>query len=317
MSALLIFNRPRTVLRGDKMLTGYTEFSYGYAFTENLIRSSDIGPAAAPMFPNLIQEAKLGYDIKINYPAKVLFFQFKIPEIIVRRTSSQNYLCRSGRLRIPFFRMPLMPIKASDQHARLVQLNDSLTDSVFYSSPELRNITEFDEAYRNINVHVSSALFSPSEIGRIPDNDKHFVVYNEYAPWAFFCSEPAEIKKRNILELARSGDWAKIEGREASLEAVSSLVIQELKATISSNLVFPVESPRFAAPRRRSWAYDGPRSADGSSRQSPQERVVMLETEIRKRTREMLIQRDGKRLSEHEEGVVENVLGRGLINAQP
>ena len=45
------------------MKLGYTEFSFGYAFTENLIRSMPSGPTGAPFFPNLLQEAQLGYDI--------------------------------------------------------------------------------------------------------------------------------------------------------------------------------------------------------------------------------------------------------------
>jgi len=40
------------------MKLGYSEFSFGYAFTENLIRSSPKAPNGAPVFPNLVQEAR-------------------------------------------------------------------------------------------------------------------------------------------------------------------------------------------------------------------------------------------------------------------
>ncbi|MER8702576.1 hypothetical protein [Mesorhizobium sp. M1273] len=57
------------------MKVGYTEFSFGYAFTESLIRSSSAAPVSAPVFPNLIQEGHSGFDIRINFPGVPLFFQ--------------------------------------------------------------------------------------------------------------------------------------------------------------------------------------------------------------------------------------------------
>jgi uncharacterized protein Usg len=57
------------------MKVGYAEFSFGYAFTENLVRASATAPAGAPVFPNLVQEAHLGYDVCIDFPAVPLFFE--------------------------------------------------------------------------------------------------------------------------------------------------------------------------------------------------------------------------------------------------
>jgi hypothetical protein len=64
------------------MKVGYTEFSYGYAFTENLIRSSSTAPTGAPVFPNLLQEGLSGFDVRINFPGVPLFFQYKLPELM-------------------------------------------------------------------------------------------------------------------------------------------------------------------------------------------------------------------------------------------
>ena len=64
------------------MKVGYTEFSFGYAFTENLIRGSASAPTGAPVFHNLVQEATLGYDVRTNLPAVPLFFQYKLPELM-------------------------------------------------------------------------------------------------------------------------------------------------------------------------------------------------------------------------------------------
>ena len=58
------------------MKLSYTEFSFGYAFTENLIRSTKTRPSGAPTFPNLVQEADLGYDVRVECPSCPLFFQY-------------------------------------------------------------------------------------------------------------------------------------------------------------------------------------------------------------------------------------------------
>jgi hypothetical protein len=87
------------------MKIGYTEFSYGYAFTENLIRSTASAPMGAPVFPNLIQEAQTGYDIHLNFPGVPLFFQFKLPELMRKSTAYEIAKCNCVGLNVPFFRI--------------------------------------------------------------------------------------------------------------------------------------------------------------------------------------------------------------------
>lgn len=68
---------------------GYAEFSFGYAFTENLIVGSAPAPAGAPAFPTPVQEAILGYDGQISFPAVPLFSQYKLPELMTRASASE------------------------------------------------------------------------------------------------------------------------------------------------------------------------------------------------------------------------------------
>ncbi|PVA08804.1 hypothetical protein DC366_17020 [Pelagivirga sediminicola] len=102
------------------MKVGYTEFSFGYAFTENLIRGSTSAPAGAPVFPNLVQEATLGYDVRIDFPAVPLFFQYKLPELMTRASAFEiaGGLCPG--LTLEFFRIALMRRDVSAQHQLLI-----------------------------------------------------------------------------------------------------------------------------------------------------------------------------------------------------
>ena len=100
----------------------YSEFSFGYPFTENLVRSSTSGPSSAPCFPNLVEEGGLGYDVKIEDGGVPFFFQYKLPERMVRASAaeiSKHELDLQG-LPIPFFRMYLMNKESSRQHELLV-----------------------------------------------------------------------------------------------------------------------------------------------------------------------------------------------------
>lgn len=180
------------------MRLGFSEFSFGYAFTENLIRSSAAGPSTAPTFPNLVQEAQLGYDVKIDLPGVPLFFQFKLPKLMMRKSAREISQLALRGLSVPFFRMPLMRRDLSDQHIHLIDLEARFPNSVLYASPLFDSAAGFNRAYGLAEVHRRSALFSPNDIGPMPDDANHTVVYLGTSPIAWRCSEPKAVKLQNF-----------------------------------------------------------------------------------------------------------------------
>ncbi|WP_449045926.1 hypothetical protein [Paracoccus versutus] len=197
------------------MKLNFTEFSYGYAFTENLIRSSSTAPTGAPTFPNLIQEARLGYDVRIDLPGLPLFFQFKLPELMVRATSKEISQFALPGLSAPFFRMPLMRRSRSDQHIHLIRLEAHFPASVFYTSPAFSSASSFNGAYSLAEVHARSAFFSPTDIGPLPDDANHTISYTTGSPVAWMCSEPRPVKVLTFTTLTQgaSGQLAERSGR--------------------------------------------------------------------------------------------------------
>ncbi|NTG20711.1 hypothetical protein G6L00_09740 [Agrobacterium rhizogenes] len=183
------------------MKVGYTEFSYGYAFTENLIRSHPVGTTGAPVFPNLVQEAKLGFDVKINLPAAPLFFQFKLPERMKKATAFEVSSGSCPGLTTPFFRISLMRNDLSKQHSHLIDLEKKFPGCVFYAAPLLENIHTFNKAYGLGRVFMDSAFFSPCQIGPLPDNKQHTIAYRRDLSHAFFCSDPQEKPKWRFAEI--------------------------------------------------------------------------------------------------------------------
>lgn len=178
----------------------YSEFSFGYAFTENLIRSSATGPSTAPRFPNLVEEGGLGYDVKIDDGGVPLFFQYKLPERMVRASAAEISRHRLGvqGLPIPFFRMYLTRRESSRQHELLVELERKYADSVFYAAPFIVGRRAFDDAYAQASVHLESALFSPMEIGNLPPQGQHVVAYHPELDVGWLCSEPTRIDTHRV-----------------------------------------------------------------------------------------------------------------------
>ncbi|MBX9665923.1 hypothetical protein [Novosphingobium sp.] len=175
------------------MKLGYTEFSFGYGFTENLLRWSAKKPAGCPVFPNLIQEASLGYDVRIDLPAAPLFFQFKLPELMTTRRAKEIKVHKLSGLSCDFFRMPLMRRDKSDQHRLLIQLETQFPGRVFYATPVLPTLGRFNAEYNAGRIHQHTAFISPQAIGPLPDDLSHHVSYKTTSS-GWFCSEPRPLE---------------------------------------------------------------------------------------------------------------------------
>lgn len=218
------------------MKLGYSEFSFGYAFTENLIRSSSASPSSAPVFPNLVQEALLGYDVRIDLPASPLFFQYKLPESMTRNSAAEISTHQLAGLVVPFFRMPLMRRDLSRQHRRLIDLEQKFPGAVFYASPGMHNLGEFNLAYKDGRVHERSAFFSPADIGPLPDDKNHTIAYQTNSPVAYFCSQPRPITALNYGELAQNARGLFERPQYRTLESSSRLLRDTVRTLVSPQM---------------------------------------------------------------------------------
>ena len=238
-----------------KKQLGYSEFSFGYAFTENLVRSSASGPSSAPRFPNLVEEGSLGYDLRIEDGGFPLFLQYKLPERMVRASAveiSKHRLNRQG-LPIPFFRMYLMKKDASRQHEMLIELEQQWPCSVFYAAPFMVGHAEFNSAYVSVAVHKHSVLFSPGQIGSLPDGAQHIVAYHPRVRSAWFCSEPKRIEALGVASVLENRGRALKETHGRRLGSIAREVVQSIVSTRPSELeeVQAVVRGRVRERRRR------------------------------------------------------------------
>jgi hypothetical protein len=178
------------------MRSEFSEFSYGYAVTEELINWHGVGLRAYPYFPNLREEATRGYDLRLDRAGAPLFLQFKLADGMQRR-SCVEIKKHSLPLTPVFYRMYVMRSDKSPQHSLLINLEGAGAE-VYYVTPRFHTSTEFSNLYFSRNVVQNSAFIRPSAIGALPDAKQHHVSYERGGSLAWFCSEPVLIKEGTL-----------------------------------------------------------------------------------------------------------------------
>jgi hypothetical protein len=173
------------------MKPGISEFSYGYAITSEVAQLSALRMIGAPVFPSLLQEGNVGYDVQLPMAGDPVFFQFKLSDYMVRRSAAG-----AGLLGVPHYRMHLRPLRHSSQHNLLLSLEDR-GFTVFYAAPEFHQPHELNSAYLRKSVVRSSAFFRPRAIGTLPDDGDHFVSFAAGAPFGVRFSDPVLVKRES------------------------------------------------------------------------------------------------------------------------
>lgn len=171
-----------------------SEFSYGYALTEELVQRSGLPLTAAPLFPSLLAEGREGggYDVQLPFVGFPLFLQFKLSHCMVKRSAHE---CQLKLYEPLFYRMHLRPLKHSQQHDLLLDL-ESKGYPVYYAAPHFHLPEELNDAYINHHVVERSVFYRPSEIGALPDSEEHHVSFKSGHP-AYLFSEPKKVREES------------------------------------------------------------------------------------------------------------------------
>lgn len=175
-----------------------SEFSYGYALTETLISAIPGGLRAAPVFPSLIDEGRVGggYDVHLPFTGFPLFLQFKLSHRMVRDTAIEAQL---KILTPPFYRMHLRPMKHSQQHPMLLAL-EATGASVYYVAPYFHTPAELNDAYIRRQVVQRSIFMTPATIGALPDYDEHHIAFKRGSPTYLCSDDPKILREQEIGE---------------------------------------------------------------------------------------------------------------------
>lgn len=232
------------------MKPGISEFSYGYAVTEALVRGSP-GLTAAPVFPSLIAEGKPGggWDVKIPLPGYLLFLQFKLCDVMVTRRAKEV----GDGLTLPILRMHIRPGRYSKQHAMLLQL-EAQGEAVFYVAPRFAAEEDFNRHYLADAILTNSVFIRPNDVGPL-DGEDHHVSFEEAGTDALLYSrQPRRLPQRPrdpLAELEPLRDRAKRITSELVVATAERLETAARAAGVPDSVMESVEHARDLPPMRR------------------------------------------------------------------
>jgi hypothetical protein len=175
-----------------------SEFSYGFALTNEIVGWAPLG--AAPVFPSLIEEGRVGggYDVKLDMPAIPLYLQFKRADCMVTRRAREVSVHQLP-ISVPFYRFKITEAGKSDQHELLLALDDG-SSLVYYAAPRFHELAEINEAWAHSLVADRSIFVAPSMIGAL-DDASHHIAYDDVDAWV--CSEPRAVEFLDSSELVQ------------------------------------------------------------------------------------------------------------------
>jgi len=168
-----------------------SEFSYGFAVTNELIHLHGTNLTAAPIFPSLYQEGQPGggWDVMLQRPGLPLFLQFKLSHCLMRSNAKEyrDGSFSTGFTQRPYYRMYIRSAEHSSQHEMLVDW-EQLGNEVYYVAPAFHQHVELNNYFLNHRVTLLSGWFKPSWVGPLPDLSDHYVAFQ--IPGAqYFCSK--------------------------------------------------------------------------------------------------------------------------------
>lgn len=181
------------------MRAEFSEFSFGYALIESLIRDCGHIIEGPPLFPSLRREGQRGggYDVALQFVGRLLFLQFKLSDYMVRNSAIEVSL---GLFDPPFYRMHLAPSRLSGQHQMLLELEANSASNnqpygVFYAAPLFHSSNAFSSIYMNREIVNNTLFVQPSEIGELPDTADHHLSFRDNYLIYFLSNQGKIIRK--------------------------------------------------------------------------------------------------------------------------
>lgn len=180
-----------------------SEFTFGYAYTQELAKLWAAHVLAPPVFPNQYAEGKSGggYDMALESTNGFIYFaQFKLSQEITSHWSSNQ-----REFGEPFRRFLIYGSKTSKQHELLLKLEQPGT-FVEYVAPDFGTYGELSAKYVVGGVRTGSTRVRPSIIGSFDDESDHHVVWSAGQARVAVFSEPRFLDGPiNAGEITESG----------------------------------------------------------------------------------------------------------------
>jgi hypothetical protein len=168
-----------------------SEFAYGFVLTHELVRGYGYLPTdvALPGTGKTRKKPKTDDNADTQPKGYPLFLQFKASEFMKRKNAGESKL-----VGLPYFRFPIYRKTQSNQQPLLSEL-EKRGYVVFYATPKMHEAVNLNGAFFDGRVVAHSLFVSPLEIGELPDNQNHRVVFSGATKDVFFCPKPRRLER--------------------------------------------------------------------------------------------------------------------------
>lgn len=206
---------------------GISEFTFGFAFVSEQIRKNWGKIVSLPIFPSLIREKSVGYDVELPMKGKTFYYQFKTSELLRRKNS--KYI-RDGTYSGSYYRIKLHRMFNNNQHRMLKNLSRIEKDT-YYVAPECADLRNFNDAFLNGKVTDQSRLIPLINCNdyAISDSDQHYITFEPGNSGFHQHSEISE-RKESILGINMGELYA---SRVKDFEAID----EKFSNKVTSNVI--------------------------------------------------------------------------------
>jgi len=164
-----------------------SEFSYGFVLTHELVNAYGYLATDSPQGSRRKRKKDAGDNADTTPCGHPLFLQFKASEYMKRRNAGESKL-----VGLPYFRFALHRKTQSNQHQLLIEL-EKKGCAVFYATPKLHEAINLNSAFFDHQVVASSLFVNPGEVGELPDNQSHRIVFSGKSDDVYLCSKPRRL----------------------------------------------------------------------------------------------------------------------------
>ena len=170
----------------------FSEFSYGFALSYEVMNAFRPTMVGSPLFPSLLEEANLGYDVAFAPTGWPLFLQFKLARYMKQRNAKYW-----GDYNAPYFRIDMHKRDKSNQHNLLRDLS-KVEPEVYYAAPCFYQKSDFDNFFVTDRILMKSQFFPVSVLPKITDNDQHHIIFRSTSSNYFWHSNHGESLNRAL-----------------------------------------------------------------------------------------------------------------------
>jgi hypothetical protein len=225
----------------------FSEFSFGFALTSELMSVLGLKRLGAPLFPTQRQEAMPGGGYDVRLPGVPIFLQFKRSHSLNRRSKKQAALFSGS----PFYRFAVTRSSRSPQHELLLDL-EAQGNCVLYAAPIFATNQELFKHYTHDRLAKESLFIRPSEIGPLSEGDPHHVCFRR-GDRTYLCSDPREVNPVDMSEVIDGisrGVAMSVDRTRRSAEELSEKLIRSYESSGEKSRASTASALRATGARR-------------------------------------------------------------------